>query len=54
LQPIILAIIALWLGQQDFTLSKVLAALLIFIGVYLVSRKGRKLGGSVFKFKKSQ
>ena len=42
LQPVIVAIIALWLGQQDFSLSKILAALLIFAGVYLVSRKGRK------------
>jgi drug/metabolite transporter (DMT)-like permease len=39
LQPIIVAIIALWLGQQDFTISKLFAAILIFSGVYLVSRK---------------
>jgi drug/metabolite transporter (DMT)-like permease len=42
LQPIIVTIIALWLGQQDFSLSKILAALLIFAGVYLVSRKQGK------------
>lgn len=39
LQPFIVAIIALWLGQQNFTLSKLFAALLIFSGVYLVSGK---------------
>jgi len=42
LQPLIVAIIALWLGQQDFNLSKLLAALLIFAGVFLVSRKESK------------
>ncbi len=42
LQPIIVTIIAFWLGQQNFTLSKLLAALLIFCGVFLVSRKHGK------------
>jgi len=42
LQPFIVATIALWLGQQNFTLSKLFAAVLIFLGVYLVSRKERK------------
>lgn len=39
LQPFIVSGIALWMGQQQFTISKVIAALLIFTGVYLVSRK---------------
>jgi len=42
LQPFIVAIIAFWLGRQNFTISKLLAALLIFSGVYLVSGKRRK------------
>jgi len=42
LQPIIVTIIAFWLGQQNFTMSKMLAALLIFTGVFLVSRKQGK------------
>jgi len=42
LQPVIVAIIAFWIGRQDFTLSKVIAALLIFTGVYLVSRREKK------------
>lgn len=41
LHPIIVVIIAFWLGQQDFTLGKLLAAFLIFTGVYLVSRKDK-------------
>ena len=39
LQPIIVFIIALSLGQQNFSISKLFAALLIFAGVYLVSKK---------------
>lgn len=38
LQPLIVAVIALWLGQQQFTWEKILSATLIFAGVYLVSR----------------
>lgn len=45
LQPFVVAIIAFWLGQQNFTLSKLFAALLIFSGVYLVSGKSRKKVG---------
>ncbi len=44
LQPFIVAGIALWIGQQQFTISKVIAALLIFTGVYLVSRKKKTSG----------
>jgi drug/metabolite transporter (DMT)-like permease len=40
LQPFIVALIAFWLGVQNFTISKLIAAMLIFSGVYLVSRKG--------------
>jgi drug/metabolite transporter (DMT)-like permease len=39
LQPIIVAIIALWLGVQSLTMDKFVAAGLIFSGVYLVSTK---------------
>ncbi len=39
LQPVIATIIALGLGKQFFTITKALAALLIFGGVYLVSRR---------------
>jgi len=39
LQPFIATLIAFWLGKQDFTLAKGLAAVLIFTGVYFVSRK---------------
>jgi len=39
LQPIIVAIIALWLGVQPLTLDKFVAAAFIFSGVYLVSKK---------------
>ena len=45
LQPFIVAVIAFWLGVQNFTASKLIAALLIFSGVYLVS--GRKKSRSV-------
>lgn len=41
LQPIVVAVIAFWLGQQNFTLSKLFAAILIFSGVYLVSGRNR-------------
>lgn len=39
LQPLIVAVIALWIGQQQFTWEKILAAALIFSGVYLVSKR---------------
>ncbi|OYT12884.1 MAG: EamA family transporter [Bacteroidetes bacterium 4572_114] len=39
LQPFIASVIAFWLGKQDFTFAKGLAATLIFVGVYFVSRK---------------
>lgn len=43
LQPVIVAVIAFWIGNQNFTLSKVIAVLLIFTGVYLVTRKKKTL-----------
>jgi drug/metabolite transporter (DMT)-like permease len=43
LQPFIVSGIALWMGQQHFTLSKLFAAMLIFTGVYLVSKKTKTL-----------
>lgn len=42
LQPFIVALIAFWLGKQDFSLSKIVAAILIFTGVYLISKRERK------------
>ena len=39
LQPLIASGMAFWLGKQDFTVAKALAVMMIFIGVYLVSRK---------------
>nr|NQU94064.1 EamA family transporter [Bacteroidota bacterium] len=39
LQPVVATVIALWLGIQALTLSKFFAAMLIFTGVFLVSKK---------------
>lgn len=39
LQPIIASSIAFWLGKQDFTPSKGIAVMMIFAGVYFVSKK---------------
>ena len=39
LQPLIAAIISLFLGTEILTVEKVIAAVLIFIGVFLVSKK---------------
>ncbi len=38
LQPIIAAILAIFLGQDNFGLEKVLAAILVFLGVYVVTQ----------------
>jgi hypothetical protein len=35
------------MGQQHFTLSKLFAAMLIFTGVYLVSKKKKNLQSNV-------
>jgi drug/metabolite transporter (DMT)-like permease len=43
LQPFIAALITAWMGVQAFTVSKVMAAIFIFTGVYLVSRKPKKI-----------
>jgi drug/metabolite transporter (DMT)-like permease len=37
LQPLIAAFIALLIGQETLTMPKILSAVLIFMGVYLVS-----------------
>ncbi len=39
LQPLIAALIALMMGQETLTLPKILAAVLIFSGVFMVSRE---------------
>jgi drug/metabolite transporter (DMT)-like permease len=39
LQPLIASGIAFWLGKQDFTIGKGFAVLMIFTGVYLVSKR---------------
>jgi len=45
LQPFIAALITAWMGVQPFTVSKVVAAIFIFTGVYLVSGKPIKANG---------
>lgn len=40
LQPILGSAFAIWLGKDELTLVKILAAFLTFTGVYLVSRPG--------------
>jgi drug/metabolite transporter (DMT)-like permease len=41
LQPIIASAIGVSLGQDVLTIGKIVAAMLIFGGVYLVSRKSK-------------
>lgn len=41
-QPVFAGIIAVWMGQDSFTPEKGIYSLLIFAGVYLVSRPRRK------------
>jgi len=38
LQPLLATIVALWTGKDELTLIKVLAGMLIFLGVFLVTR----------------
>jgi drug/metabolite transporter (DMT)-like permease len=42
-QPLIASLLALLLGQDELSLVKVVSAILIFLGVYLVSRRKKKL-----------
>lgn len=42
MQPVLATVFALWLGKDSLTLLKVFASVLIFIGVYLVSKPGLK------------
>ena len=42
LQPVFATFIAVWVGQDSFTLEKSMYSLLIFAGVFLVTRSGRK------------
>jgi len=42
LQPILASIIAIMLGKDQLTLTKISLALLIFVGVYLVSKPNKK------------
>lgn len=42
LQPVFATMIAVWVGQDSFTLEKSMYSLLIFAGVYLVTRPGRR------------
>jgi len=41
-QPVIATVVAIILGQSDLTIIKILAAILVFIGVYLVSIERKK------------
>lgn len=43
LQPLLAGLIAIIWSKDEFTVEKMLAALLIFSGVYLVSRKSQKV-----------
>ena len=45
LQPVLASLIALAFAKDELTFIKVVAAVFIFSGVYLVSRKPRKLAG---------
>jgi len=38
IQPIIASLIAVMIGQDTFSLQKVLSAVLVFTGVYLVTQ----------------
>ena len=42
LQPVLAGLFAVWMGRDHITLLKVLAAVLIFAGVYLVSKPSYK------------
>lgn len=42
-QPVVATIVALIIGQDQLSLLKIVAALLIFTGVFLVSRKPKKV-----------
>ncbi len=42
-QPLVAAVVALYFGKEELTPVKVIAALLIFAGVFLVSRKDKKI-----------
>lgn len=41
MQPLIVAIVGLWLSAEHLTLYKIVAAILIFIGVYMVSKRAQ-------------
>jgi drug/metabolite transporter (DMT)-like permease len=43
LQPILASIIAIMLGKDQLTITKICLALLIFVGVYLVSKPTKKI-----------
>ena len=43
LQPILASIIAIMLGKDQLTITKISLALLIFVGVYLVSKPTKKI-----------
>jgi drug/metabolite transporter (DMT)-like permease len=44
LQPVLATLVALILGSDQLDPIKILASLIIFVGVYLVSRKGKAIG----------
>lgn len=37
-QPLVAALLTIWMGQDNYTFGKGLAALLVFLGVYIVTR----------------
>lgn len=47
LQPVLASLFAIWMGKDEITLVKVVSALLIFTGVYLVSKTDVKKARSL-------
>ncbi len=45
LQPLLATLFAVWFGKDEITPIKVMSAVLIFAGVYLVSKPKRKVSG---------
>ncbi|MEQ8324061.1 MAG: DMT family transporter [Vicingaceae bacterium] len=43
LQPVLASIFAIWMGKDTITFLKVISSMLIFTGVYLVSRQGKQI-----------
>ena len=42
MQPIVASVIAIAIGQDTFSMQKLLAVALVFVGVYLVTKSNNK------------